>query len=315
MITGLELKGFRGIRETAEPIPLKKFNVLVGRNNSGKTAVLEALALLPRPDATLPMTSFSRLNFIISQHNSRTDSLVYGYAGQATLTFQGDEANAKYEIDTQTKLVQHVITDSIFESRNVSCYTSPDVYRFIQNELVRENTWKALEKTRAHNYVVRDVINPAVSDKFTEIIPQFLQKEGIWILQARKEFPDGTSAYIRLSEIGAGVQRVIVPLLWFEAAKPSIVLWDDIEASMHPSLLENVLRWLASKDWQIVISTHSIDVLHTLTDVGPKHMQVITLSKTPDDILMRRTLTLDELQTFIEHGTDPRRLADLLLLK
>lgn len=35
MITGLELKGFRGIRETAELIPLKKFNVLVGRNNSG----------------------------------------------------------------------------------------------------------------------------------------------------------------------------------------------------------------------------------------------------------------------------------------
>ena len=45
----IDLREFRGIRELEKPIPLSSFNVLVGRNNAGKSAVLEALYLLSKP--------------------------------------------------------------------------------------------------------------------------------------------------------------------------------------------------------------------------------------------------------------------------
>jgi len=323
LITGLELKGFRGVRETSETIPLKRFNILIGRNNSGKTTVLEALSLLPSPDYQTPPHSVPRIQLITIQHHSRGDALIYGYAGTATLIYHSDLVGAEWTIDTKGNLIrnifipkiQTVFQDLIFYSKHVSCYYSPNLHKSIEEQLVREDVWKTVEKTKAHNYVVRDVVNPSVSDNFTEVTPHYLRDQNVWILQARREFPDGTSAYIRLSEIGDGVKRTIIPLLWFEAAKPSIVLWDDIESSMHPSLLENVLKWLLKKDWQVVISTHSIDVLYTFAEVGVEDSQVITLRKTPDDVLMHQTLSLDELRTLLESGSDPRKLAYLLELK
>ncbi|EHP88275.1 AAA family ATPase [Methanotorris formicicus] len=36
------IKEFRGIKELKEPLKLSKFNILIGKNNSGKTAILES---------------------------------------------------------------------------------------------------------------------------------------------------------------------------------------------------------------------------------------------------------------------------------
>ena len=56
-VRSLSLSRFRGVKETEEPIRLRKFNVLLGRNNSGKTTVLEALSLLPHPKVEPPWIS------------------------------------------------------------------------------------------------------------------------------------------------------------------------------------------------------------------------------------------------------------------
>jgi predicted ATPase len=54
-VSSVNLTEFRGIKEFKEPLELAKFNVLVGRNNSGKSVILQALSLLPHPDLGLPM--------------------------------------------------------------------------------------------------------------------------------------------------------------------------------------------------------------------------------------------------------------------
>jgi hypothetical protein len=183
----------------------------------------------------------------------------------------------------------------------------------LKNALATESNWRVIEKSRAHNSVLRDVISPSITEKFTEVVPHFLDQQ--WILQARKEFADGTSSYVRITELGRGVQRVIVPLLVFEATNSSIALWDDIEAGMHPLLLEYVLKWLFKKDWQMVLATHSIDVLSAIATIEPKDSQIIVLRKSPDDILSYEILNMEDFLTLMESNQDPRRAESLLALR
>lgn len=115
--------------------------------------------------------------------------------------------------------------------------------------------------------------------------------------------------------LGQGVQRVIVPLLIFEATNPQVILWDDIEAGMHPSLVENVLKYLSKKDRQVVLSTHSIDVLSALAELEPRDSQTIVLRKSADDVLSHEILDMNSVRSLIDSNQDPRKAADLLALR
>ena len=85
LITSVDLREFRGIRACKEPIKLSSFTVLIGRNNSGKTSVLEAIALFPPCDFNseirfVPL-DWTWNDFVKNVH-SGTSSLVYGYTGE-----------------------------------------------------------------------------------------------------------------------------------------------------------------------------------------------------------------------------------------
>ena len=79
-----------------------------------------------------------------------------------------------------------------------------------------------------------------------------------------------------------------------------MILWDDIEVAAHPSLIQSILEWLASSKRQVIISTHSIDVLHTLTLARPKDCKVIVLRKSTDDIVNHKAFSLDEVEEFLK---------------
>ena len=88
----MDIKEFRGIECCKTPLSLSNFTVLIGRNNSGKSSILEALSLLPFSVNPLIYTGENRLNFIEKLHGGRT-SLVYGYSGTALLTYMVEDKN------------------------------------------------------------------------------------------------------------------------------------------------------------------------------------------------------------------------------
>jgi AAA15 family ATPase/GTPase len=331
-VFSLDLHEFRGIRRIENPpIKLAKFNVLIGRNNSGKTSLLEALALLPDPKQEMPLMRQTRTNLLTNYHGYQKDFFVYGYSGTATISYNAGSKTSNlfmesggetyFETTDRTDAPEGLVYEvqdhairlqkpPISLSEVVTSYYTDDIHELMQSSITSEENWKTIEKRRAHNRVLKEVITPSVAEKFTEVLPHYISNR--WILQARKEFPDGSSSFVRLSELGRGLQRAIVPLLFFEATDPSIALWDDIEAGMHPSLLENLLRWLSRKDWQIVISTHSIDVLSAVAKIRSNDAQVIMLSKSPDDLLSYKILSIDSFTDLIDSGQDPRGIVDLL---
>ncbi len=80
LVDAVELSGFRGIRGYREPVKLSSFTVLIGRNNSGKTTILEALFMLNKYDLTSKVPPLDRAwsEVIMSLHGGGS-SLVYGY--------------------------------------------------------------------------------------------------------------------------------------------------------------------------------------------------------------------------------------------
>ena len=72
------------------------------------------------------------------------------------------------------------------------------------------------------------------------------------------------------------------------------------------------MDWIAKKPWQVILSTHSFDVLNSILNVGPDDTTVIQLKKTDDDALVQNSLTLQELEDMVDSSQDPRKMVDLL---
>jgi energy-coupling factor transporter ATP-binding protein EcfA2 len=330
-VSSIDIKEFRGIEKCKTPLALSNFTVLIGRNNSGKSSVLEALSLLPFPVNPLPYTGENRLNFVEKLHGGRT-SLVYGYSGTASLTFAveekaweiriGDNENASASIEinggSSSNPIQQVANalnipaQGDFVSKiNSKVFFIPAESAFINSLFSRLDTDQyrnLVTKSGANVKVAKELVNNCVDDKYTEILfsPE---------LSARKDRGENMSPlYVKVKDLGDGIEKVVLIALWLEALKPSLVLWDDFEGSAHPTLIKGILEWLSKKPWQVVMSAHSIDVLTSLLEVRPKDAKVIQLKKTSDDILLHEDLTIEQLEDVIETSQDPRRLVDSLKL-
>jgi len=334
VVRELDIVEFRGIRRLASPLKLKSFNVLVGRNNTGKTSILEALYLLNHPSSADPLLESvfgQSVGSILSNLHSGSDSLVYGYHGSAKLMYKlvnsstvGIKLNYSGRVDLKLKINKgsgNVIEDlnkyANFLTKNYkyrllfATYIPNDsrAYDCIGKVLCSRSVWRYLVKHGLHRRVIEEIVVPSVYDKFTEV----LVEEGS--LKLRKEAEkDIGPLYIDVHDLGTGVERALLVALAISYAKPKLVLWDDIEVALHPTLTESLLEWLSRLNSQVVLSTHSIDVLYSLLKAYPSDAQVITLKKTVNDIVYHETLNLDELEELIEKNIDPRKLAEALEL-
>ena len=325
VIESVEMRRFRGIRACKEPIRLSRFTVLIGRNNAGKTSVLEALSLLPV--RSIDEVRFSPVRWTMKQFmdflHGGIYSLVYGYVGKAIINYvvRGKEITWEYEAGgTQGKLslpreelaeLLSIESEKGWEALS-SILLLPNDTRFLielANSLGRKTEWRKVEESGANTSIVR-LIDKVVNDHFTEASVHF---DSIVLRKViDKEGPYERIRHIEVSDLGDGVERVLLFGLWLETYRPKVVLWDDIEASAHPGLVEAVLEWLASRDWQVVLTTHSLDVLDRLVAIEPEGASVVVLKKRPDDVLEPRTLSLEELREKLESHVDVRREVDIL---
>ncbi|RLF22182.1 MAG: hypothetical protein DRN15_09760 [Thermoprotei archaeon] len=334
VIEELNIEEFRGIRKLAKPLKLADFNVIIGRNNTGKTAILEALYLLPCPwsGISMPIVERSTIALISRLHGGTARALIYGYSGEARISFKTSKLNIEFILNSERgDLLEKVLING--EEMNLSSYrqriakaygyedtnqafslafyipNDTEVLHELQQRILDEPIWNAIIKEGHHRKVVKDIICPTVYDKFTEAL---IERDR---LKLRKEINDEIGPlYIDVADLGEGIERILTMALCLEYLKPKLVLWDDIETAAHPGLLETTLKWLANKPWQVLITTHSIDVLYELTQVQPRECNIIALRKSQDDIVDYRIMTIDEIEELLDKGLDIRKLIDVLKL-
>lgn len=322
MFKSIDFKEFCGVRTCKKPVKLHRFTVLIGPNNSGKTTLLSGLFLFPYAwtSLELPLLPYSKPLFLEKFLHRNIRSLVYRYSGngQVSCVFQNKELRLEVypnrigdmwlKTDEGEKTIAQPRIDTLkrlFRDKKIMSYTilipNSDFFRE-ELEIALVDRWEDVEKTGAHIRLVRDLVSKVVEDKLTEV--SLKRSE----LVVRKELPWDDVAHIELRHMGDGIKRFLTNALWLEAIKPKVVLWDDLEASAHPSLIKEVIEWLDSHNWQVVLSTHSIDVLHEIVLAEPKDSIVLALRKLPDDTLTYREYTLEELGRLFESGQDIRKL-------
>jgi predicted ATP-dependent endonuclease of OLD family len=323
LIEKLNIKEFRGIKECEKPLEFSKFNVLIGRNNSGKSTILEALSLLPYINTIDLVQGLKRIDVLKIEHHEDKykkayKGLLYLHAGTSFLEYYLPYGTLVIEINEdkiemgakrkkvikETEYAQFFnVQPNLLENLVLYIPMHTDIVKKIEKE-VKEH--KDLIMKKGYHMEVAKMLNKSVDDKYSDIA--FLEPISI-----RKELPNNF-VYLPLKDLGSGAEKFVSLVSFIEVIKPKLLLIDDFESGFHPSLIRSFLKWLKKKNIQVVLSTHSIDVLDGLVEVRPESTRVILLRKNEGDILKHKTFSLQKLQDFLNANTDPRYLIDQLNL-
>ncbi|RZN36299.1 MAG: DUF2813 domain-containing protein [Methanosarcinales archaeon] len=319
-ISEIDVKEFRGIKKCKKPVKLSKFNVLIGKNNSAKSSLLEALYFFPSPQIYSTCKKDTKIHQIAELHSGH-DGLVYGYSGNATMTYNIGKTSVTIELTSNGGTQISIDNEAISSSEDIPNLLKipepklKDISIYIPNDTKTINEYAECTSLMENEIVkigankrVAEFVNQCIDEKYTEVL---WKRDGI---SCRKELPDGSLLYPKLDDLGDGIKRATITMLLLEARSPQLILWDDFETASHPTLIRAQLGWLSKKDWQVVLSTHSIDVLYQLLelDISPNDLQIIRMRKSNDDTLVYESLSIDELEDLMNANADPRLLVGAL---
>ena len=131
MLKSINIRNFKGIRELDEPISLSKITVLIGRNESGKSSILEAIYLAASATQGFadPIMRTSTINVLSRK-----------YLSLRNLIFKGsDDLEIELDIDHQDKREKITVLASPYEEvirKNVEKYGA-DIVKNLNERLMR----------------------------------------------------------------------------------------------------------------------------------------------------------------------------------
>jgi AAA15 family ATPase/GTPase len=304
LLDSLEIKGYRCFEHlTIEK--LGRVNLIVGKNNVGKTALLEALLLL--------VTRGSVANYILQRRNEDNNNEVLHLSRLFNRNSPIPELSIK---NNDAKYYHLAFTDGKF-TYDLGDFRFQN-YIFIETcgmtSTVVKECWENIELT-----TVEDEVNEAMKI----ILPNLLRIR-------LKDFPEYEDSmmmtkipYVQIKDFdkplplksfGDGLSRLFGILLALVNCKDSIFLIDEIENGFHYSILPNVWKLIfkTAKDLnvQVFATTHSKDCIEAFNEVANANDEkddgmLIRLERQGEKIIAK-TVVEERLALAIEHGVEMR---------
>ena len=306
LLENIKITNFRGFDEKGIEIDgLSKFNVFVGRNNCGKTSVLEAICLLAslrNPNVAVAMNSIRRI-YNNNNDNSNLKCLFHNnvFNKKTNPKFIGnmcDNTERKLEIipvstsypknidkTNLDTMVNSVMDAAVLESVYFSWHTKDKNGEFLEqgNNLEHEILMPILDMPLIYipssnlqgllenNLFMlskensEHIVNRELNKFDRRIKSVHSMKDGIYCVI------DGISEKVKIETLGDGVYRflnVIVPVI---LKKCQYLCIDEIENGLHYTsqklLLKSLLRFSESNNVQLFMTTHNIEILKNLKEV------------------------------------------------
>jgi len=301
MINEIKISNFRGIGNI-ELTGLKRVNLIVGDNNSGKTSLLEAIAAAANPG------NLKALPFLFRADPPDKPDRYFKW-----LLASG--ANAGFvEIFGPNLAYRLRFSASPFENLDSYEQTMRDMgsLYFLPEEMIFSlNIRTSSTLQSSHESLIANFADAVRSPENEKRLECLLAKLDDRIRSARLDLIGGEQVIsldvglperLPLSQLGQGTQRIVTLLADLMGNRPDLFLVDEIENGIHYTALPKLWRGLAeiadALDIQIFATTHSRECVESahrvFFDEDPEDargLAVIQMLRVGDEIQSR---VLDE---------------------
>jgi AAA15 family ATPase/GTPase len=267
MLDSLHIKNFRCFEDLTIP-SLGRVNLIVGKNNSGKSTLLEAVSVFAQGASPESLRNLLKgrhefFNGSIYQDDSNSTSIK---SDEYSICFYPDRSHPDdgetYEYcNPEYQWRDHLLPFSIVNSQLAK-----------ENDLARQ--WDTAYLASEEN-IVRDTLAIFNADITNIIFVQSPEKENerVAILKIK-----GKAKAVPLKAMGDGVSRILQIFLSALKARNGFLLIDEFENGLHYSIQEEVwekLFKLAKEfDIQVFATTHSEDAVKAFTMVAVTNKEV-----------------------------------------
>ncbi len=280
MIETLHIKNFQ-VFEDIEIKGLRRVNLIAGKNNSGKTALLEALRILAaRGNATVVNNVLQNRNQFKPSWDSSYDAL---FNSKLSVRL-GNEKNRgqinglvlSKDKNSDTGLFEYSAFDStkypdrkarIKLNASYSAENPDDVSVYVPFKADLTNAqvlWDSIVLTDKEDSVfeiLRETVEP-------RLIRFDFSSSSVKVRLANEDNP------VPLQSLGDGVQRMLTLAIGLVSAKGKMLLIDEFEAGLHHSvqkkLWEMVFEYATKWDIQVFATTHSQDTVRNFYYVASR---------------------------------------------
>jgi len=296
LLKSLHIKSYRGI-EGLSLASLSPVSLIVGANNSGKSSILEAVALLLRPLDPSQWVQVAR------QRDTDTDvadALWSMFRSKGVLKLddgpqqsQATEIEGELEAEQRTMKVRAVATEDWDEEvpGAATVTVSVKVDNRSSHELVFRRSGSANwgEGVKHHRCFTVTPITHRSSKTMVDHLSRVVDEgEKALALEMLQLFDPGVQSLdvsagrrrqrivvkheergaVDLASFGDGMRRVTALALALSSAQGGVLLIDELEAGIHPAALGHVVQKLLAAasvaDVQMIATTHSLEAVDAL---------------------------------------------------
>lgn len=297
MIKKMTLKNYRCFEDYT--VVFKNETLIVGENNAGKSTIIEALRIVSvvsnkvfknriyrnaNESLNLPKNIFG-FNVNVDAYKVDLRSIVY---------FYNDNVNAEIIIEFDDKTIFHIYLNTECVFATVYNKNGENIKSIIQAKKMNEENLKVnimphlnlireKEKKLAVETIERDQYTYLSSLHFrneillykNEYFSKFKEiSEKIWnglMIDNIEYFPDDDEVSLWIKEnqftsevglMGSGLQMYL-QIIWFIAKHnlSSTIILDEPDVYLHPNLQKKIFNYIKSKNKQIIIATHSVELI------------------------------------------------------
>ena len=282
MFTDLHITDFRGIQDL-KLSGFSRVNLIVGENNTGKTTLLEALALCAAPQEAGNLLHWFRLSSGVGNPGRwlRRDGAHANFS-LITLTGTKDPAGVAvtdYSVNPfKGPMGQHF--KELNSPGHVKIWIDP------QHPMLRIRT-VAVQHREPQN-LVSDFSTAVRSKQGEKELESLLNAVDDRIKAVRLDYAGdnrqpyisadiGLSERVPISQLGQGVNRLIAIFCELLGQKPAICFIDEIENGLHHTVLKRIWQGIAEVaerlDIQVFATTHSRECLEAAHDCFEERKQ------------------------------------------
>ena len=280
MIEKLDIKNFMTF-ETLHIPQLKQVNLITGKNNCGKTALLEAIRIYVSEGENTVINHILKNRNVFQQGWEESYEALFNRNknGSRELNINEHKLSRLDQNDVKKYRYEFYNEKNIFPTLNISNS------RFLSSTITSDNPKdKAIYIPFFIDYVLINklweniVLTPKEDDVIyilQETIEPDILRFDVGINQVKVRLKN-IEKPVPLKTLGDGVQRILLLALSLANAKNGYLLIDEIELGLHHTVMEKLweLIFKYAKDWniQVFATTHSLDAVKTFYYVASEEM-------------------------------------------